>query len=95
MAFIRLVCLALFFSVGLSPTVRADGESFNQYVEGAMAVYSKFKEPSKQESELFFTFIKSKWQKETCVNSCKTDGLRAGEEYASVMNVEFDPDSRT
>lgn len=91
MAFIRLACLALFFGIGLSPSVHADGEAFNQYVEGAMAVYSKFKEPSKQESEQFFTFIKSKWQKETCVTNCKNDGLRAGKEYASVMNVEFDP----
>lgn len=93
MAFIRLVCVALFFGVGLSPSVHADGEAFNQYVEGAMAVYSKFKEPSKQESEQFFTFIKSKWQKETCVTSCKNDGQRAGIEYASVMKVEFDPDN--
>lgn len=95
MAFIRLVCLSLFLSVGISPTVKADGEAFNQYVEGAMAIYSQFKEPSKQESEQFYTFIKSKWQKETCVRSCKSDGLRAGKEYASVMNVEFDPDNNS
>lgn len=95
MAFIRLVCVALLLGMGVSPSVQADGEAFNQYVEGAMAIYSKFKEPSKQESEQFYTFIKSKWQKETCINDCKNNGFRAGKEYASVMNVEFDPDSRT
>lgn len=93
MAFIRLICATLFFGIGFSPNVHADGEAFNQYVEGAMAVYSKFKEPSKYESEQFYTFIKSKWQKETCVSNCKNDGAKAGQEYAARMNVEFDPDN--
>lgn len=92
MAFIRLVCMTLFFSIGISPNVHADEAAFKQYVEGAMAVYSKFKEPSKQESEQFYTFIKSKWQKETCISNCKTDGLKAGHEYAVRMNVEIDPE---
>lgn len=93
MAFIRLVCLSLLLGIGISPNVHADGEAFNQYVEGALNVYSKFKEPSKQQSEQFYTFIKSKWQKETCVADCKNDGVRAGQEYASRMNVEIEPDN--
>ena len=95
MALIRAIGLVLLLGATLTPTVQADDASFNSYFEGALQVYSKFKEPSKQESEQFYSFIKSKWQKETCVKNCVVDGKSAGLEYAWRNSVELvDRDDR-
>ena len=51
MAF-KPICLALVLGCGISfPAASHDDISdYNSYVEGALQVYAKFKEPSKQES---------------------------------------------
>lgn len=64
-------------------------DNFNNFVEGALKVYSKFQEPSKQESEQFYSFLKSKWT--SCQpDTCKVEGQRVGEEYAAMNQVKLD-----
>ena len=55
---LRALAAILFAATLISP-VSAEEANFEQYADGAMAVYSKFKEPSKEESERFFSFIKN------------------------------------
>lgn len=86
---LRVLAVCLWAAVMISP-VSADPKGFEQYANGAMIVYSKFKEPSKVESERFFSFIKDKWSTQGCSSNCVTDGERAGKQYATTMKVEFD-----
>lgn len=66
-------------------------EDFNNYVEGALVVYSQFKTPSKQESEEFYKFIKSKWTYTQCTDNCGKLGYKAGSEYVEQKNIEIKP----
>lgn len=90
MAF-KPICLALVLGCGISlPAASHDISSFNSYVEGALTVYAQFKEPSKQESEQFYGFLKSKWKTEICSNDCGPRGRNAGVEYANRMRIQLD-----
>lgn len=91
MAFLRIFGLVLIMGI-LAPVVEADSNSFDQFAQGAMTVYSTFKDPSKKESEQFYTFIKSKWQTSGCLKSCTLEGKAAGKEYVHRMNVQIEPD---
>ena len=94
MAFKSILCLALILGSSVSYSASSqDTEQFDQYVEGALKVYSQFKEPSKQESEQFYSFIKTKWQTENCTENCLTHGTHAGFEYANRMKIPVDSDS--
>lgn len=92
------ILLAIMISVILSTSVSsADNlkhvdtkESFCDYANGAMTVYSKFKQPSKEQSEKFFSFVRSKWQTAECSSDCSSAGVKAGKEYAYLMNVPMD-----
>ena len=87
---LRLLAAAALAAIMISPAV-ADQKGFEQYANGAMIVYSKFKEPSKEESERFFEFIQTKWAAHGgCSNECSDDGQRAGMTYASTMKVKLD-----
>ncbi|UYM28759.1 lysis inhibition regulator membrane protein [Serratia phage vB_SspM_LC53] len=93
MGLIRVLSTAILIGACLAPSVSsAEDASFNQYVEGALTVYSKFKEPSKQQSEKFFAFIQAKWQEKdgVCDRDCSVDGKHAGIEYAYSMKVPLD-----
>ena len=90
MAF-KPICLALVLGCGISlPAASHDISSFNSYVEGALKVYAQFKEPSKQESEQFYGFLKSKWKTEACLKDCGPLGRTAGVEYANRMRIQLD-----
>lgn len=94
------ILLAIFVTVVLSTSVSsADNlnnvdnttqESFCDYANGAMTVYSKFKKPSKEQSEKFFSYVKTKWQNAQCSADCSDQGIKAGKEYAYLMNVPMD-----
>ncbi len=86
-----LLAVAAFAAVVLSPS-RAD-DTFKEYASGAMTVYSKFAEPSKEESERFLAFIKTRWETTGCVNHCAVDGKNAGEQYVAQMQVPIDDDA--
>ena len=86
---LRVLAACLWAAIMISPAA-ADPKGFEQYANGAMIVYSKFKEPSKVESERFFAFIKDKWSAQGCSSNCSTDGEIAGKQYATTMKVEFD-----
>ncbi|BBC78164.1 lysis inhibition [Escherichia phage EcS1] len=93
MGLIRVLSTTILIGACLAPSVSsAQDASFNQYVEGALTVYSKFKEPSKQQSEKFFAFISAKWQEQEgeCYNNCSIDGKSAGQEYANRMKVPLE-----
>lgn len=93
MGLIRVLSISLLLGASLAPNVSsAENASFNQYVEGALTVYSKFKEPSKQQSEKFFAFISEKWEQKSgmCERNCSVDGMSAGKEYAYRMKVPLD-----
>ncbi|HFG0932102.1 TPA: hypothetical protein ACGE0Z_002425 [Klebsiella pneumoniae] len=89
MAFKRSLCLALGVCISL-PVVATETEGFNQYVEGALKVYSQFQKPSKQESEQFYSFIKNKWSTVSCTSECSVTGINAGLQYASQMRIPLD-----
>lgn len=90
MAFKHSLCFALGMSAALVvlPT-NADG-SFDQYIEGALKVYSQFQSPSKQESEQFYSFVKTKWQKQNCTKECIDTGTKVALEYAVLMNTPME-----
>lgn len=92
----NLLAFFIIFSL-CSTTIFADDvstidttKSFNDYANGAMSVYTKFKQPSKEQSEKFFAFVKTKWQSSQCSVNCSTAGENAGKEYAYTMNVPMD-----
>lgn len=89
MAFKRSLCLALGVCISL-PVVATETEGFNQYVEGALKVYSQFQKPSKQESEQFYSFIKNKWSTVSCTSECSVTGINVGLQYASQMRIPLD-----
>lgn len=68
-----------------------DSSKFNTYVEGAMEVYSQFKTPSKEESEEFYDFVKSKWITSRCESNCDKWGYLVGKEYADKKKVDVEP----
>lgn len=86
-----LLAVFAFAAVVISPT-RAD-DTFKEYAAGAMTVYSKFAEPSKEESERFLAFIKTRWESNRCVNHCAIEGKNAGEQYVAQMQVPVDDDA--
>ena len=91
MALIRVLATAMLISTFLVPVISsAESAEFDQYFQGALTVYSQFKEPSKEESEEFFAFIKTKWTYETCDRACSNEGVKAGHEYVYVKNIPLD-----
>lgn len=81
-----LLCL----SILLSSAYASDDKYFNVYAEGAMSVYSKLKEPSKEESVQFYAFIKTKWEETNCQNNkCGEDGKSAAQEYVYNLKKEL------
>lgn len=90
-----LLALIILCSCGIystaSDNIAVDTQdSFNDYANGAMSVYSKFQKPSKEQSESFYAFIKSKWQSSDCSVNCSNVGVQAGQEYAMLMNIQMD-----
>ncbi len=89
-AVLILLCSLSISAANASPTnPPKPPEDFNNYVEGAMVVYSQFKTPSKQESEEFYKFIKSKWIYTQCTDNCAQLGFKVGSEYAERKNIEI------
>ena len=86
---LRALAAILFAATLISP-VSAEEANFEQYADGAMAVYSKFKEPSKEESERFFSFIKQKWAASSCTTECTQEGVHAGKQYVSLAKVKLE-----
>lgn len=80
----------LFIASAQAGTSKSDTpKDFDNYVEGALIVYSQFVTPSKKESEEFYNFVKSKWQTTRCSNNCASLGYKAGSEYAEHKNIEI------
>lgn len=91
MSLSKLSVLVIFIACFISPSMSvADEHKENQFFEGAMTIYSKFKEPSKEHSEEFYAFIKSKWQQAKCDTSCSVDGKDAAHEYAMKKQVKLE-----
>lgn len=82
------ILLALFLFIFPFSLVNASTE-YEQFMDGAMSVYSQFKKPSKEESEKFYGFLQSKWTKTSCKENCDVLGYLAGTEYAKERNVEI------
>ncbi|ASD52119.1 lysis inhibition [Pseudomonas phage PspYZU05] len=85
-----LICVLLVFA-SFSSSPRG-AEAKDSYFEGALKIYSQFKEPSRLESEKFFEFVRIKWEQGSCSNNCTEQGKRAGMEYANLKKVELDGD---
>lgn len=83
--FATVLCTCLSFSMSVSAS-----EEFDQYVEGALKVYSQFQKPSKEESEQFYSFIKDKWNSEKCTSECSITGMNAGIQYANQMGITLE-----
>lgn len=80
------ICCVLIASTNASTKTAKD---FDNYVEGALTVYSQFKTPSKKESEEFYKFVKSKWSSTQCTSNCAKVGVLIGAEYAEKKNIEI------
>lgn len=84
-----LACLCLFALPALGNT--SDEKQFQEYAEGALSVYAQIKEPSKEESERFYTYIKKRWEQSNCTSTtCTKDGMTAAKEYVYVWKKELD-----
>lgn len=89
-ALVAFVCI-FGLTAGASPKAPAADDGFKNYADGAMVVYSKFKEPSKVESEQFYQYIQARWNSENCKPiACKTPGIQAATEYAMLQKIELD-----
>ncbi|QQG32244.1 rI lysis inhibition regulator [Citrobacter phage CkP1] len=81
---LKSLFLSALMGIMLIPSSYADvqiNSKFDEYFEGALKVYSQYKIYNKQESEQFFSFVKSKWESRQCTNNCEADGVRVGKEY--------------
>lgn len=91
MGLIKRIATCLLIGGCLSPTISsADSSTFDVYADSAMKVYSQFKEPSIEQSERFFTFIKNKWSSTQCTETCSVDGYEAATEYAKLMKIKLE-----
>ncbi|QQK88080.1 rI lysis inhibition regulator membrane protein [Providencia phage PSTRCR_127] len=86
----KLLIGGLLCAVCLSVSAVSTDDKFNEYVEGALVVYAQIKEPSKEESERFYNFVKKKWSDVNCdSNTCLADGERIGREYVYIQKKEL------
>ena len=82
------LCSLIIVSTQASPSALKSNKSFDNYVEGAMTVYSQFKRPSKDQSEEFYKFIKGKWVYTVCSSDCSKEGAKNAYKYVEIKNVE-------
>jgi hypothetical protein len=75
----------------MSSAAQANDKEFNNFVEGALEVYSQFKKPSKAESERFYSFLQAKWSSNECTQNCSVAGYNTGKQYVKEKNVEIKP----
>ncbi|QQV88959.1 rI lysis inhibition regulator membrane protein [Providencia phage PSTRCR_121] len=86
----KLLIGGLLCAICLSSFAKTSDTEFNEYVEGALVVYAQIKEPSKEESERFYNFVKKKWADVNCESStCLADGERIGREYVYIQQKEL------
>lgn len=91
MGLIRFFSTIILFGACMAPVVYADEANFQVYADGAMKVYFLFQEPSKHESEQFYSFIKNKWDQDSCVKeTCALNGEQAAKEYAKINRVKLE-----
>lgn len=67
-------------------------KDFDQYVEGALKVYSQFRTPSKESSEDFYKFVKHKWSDSNCSIKCSEDGYKVAKEYVEKNKIAVKPE---
>lgn len=86
---------ALLFVLILIPSVclasQKDSKEFDQFVEGALTIYSQFQEPSKKESEEFYKHIKSHWAESQCSAKCSAWGSLVAEDYVQQKKIKIKP----
>lgn len=68
---------------------REPPRDFDEYVEGALKVYSQFQTPSKESSEDFYKFVKEKWNKTNCTVKCSEDGFKVAIEYVEKNKIQI------
>lgn len=85
---IMFVFILIFVSSTCFASPKQDKE-FNNFVEGALEVYSQFKTPSKAESERFYAFLQDKWTDSECKTQCGVDGYIAGKQYVKEKNIKI------
>ncbi|ATN93074.1 rI-like periplasmic antiholin [Salmonella phage Melville] len=61
---------------------------FDEYFEGALKVYTQYKIYNKRESEQFFSFVKSKWDSQSCNESCEAKGAEVAKQYYTNRLIE-------
>lgn len=83
----------LLFVLILLPSVcfasQKDAKEFDQFVEGALVIYSQFQTPSKKESEDFYKHIKSQWTESQCSSKCSSWGALVAEDYAEQKQIKI------
>lgn len=88
---ISLCCLIFLSSEAYPSQSKQPNTHFNNYVEGALVVYSQFKKPTKEESEEFYSFIKTKWSYTKCSIDCSEKGEQVAARYVEIKNIEIKP----
>lgn len=85
------LCCLIFLSAQAYPSISItkQDKDFDNYVEGALNVYSQFKTPTKKESENFYNFIKSKWVYTRCSTDCSEKGEKVAAMYVEIKNIEI------
>lgn len=85
----KLLIGGLLCAICLSSPAKTSDDEFNEYVEGALVVYAQIKEPSKEESERFYNFVKTKWADSNCEDACTASGERIAREYVYLQKKEL------
>ena len=87
----KQILLALCFIIPLNTSSHSlfPERDYDNFVSGAMEVYSQFKTPSKEESEKFYSFVQSTWNKTTCNVDCSEVGGFVAKQYAKERKIEI------
>lgn len=83
---------ALILSIISMPSLEAkkpEDRDFNRFVEGSLEVYSQFEQPSKEESERFYDYVKSNWSSTECKYDCRAEGQKTAYKYVIEKDVKI------
>ncbi|ANA49452.1 lysis inhibition [Salmonella phage vB_SnwM_CGG4-1] len=88
MALRALFLSALIWILSIPAQADVFNPKFDEYFEGALKVYTHYKIYNKQESEQFFSFVKSKWDSQSCAESCEAKGAEVAKQYYTNRLIE-------
>lgn len=87
----RCALIILFVSMPSYGAKKPNDKDFNKFIEGSLEVYSQFQQPSKEESERFYEYLKSNWSSTECKYDCRVEGQKTAYKYVIEKEVKIRP----